>query len=330
MTREGDSRAEYVARVNRVIDHVEGNLDRRLSLAELAEVANFSPYHFHRIFSALVGETIGQFVQRVRLERAAAALLGDPEKSVTAVALDCGFSSPSTFARAFKEAFGVSATRWRAGDHDKIREAKRKIGKALRKPGEAATISDCYLDPQTNNPTWRLSMSAKSEATITKNGLTATIEVAERDAQSVVYLRHTGPYGQVDLVPKLVAKLQRWAIPRGYVDSDSRVILVAHDNPSITDSDKLRLSVCFSAPEDAQAEGEFGTMTIPGGRYAVARVEIEREQIAAAWDAVCGGWLPQSGYQPDDRPCYEVMIVSPREHPEGKIVLDLCVPVRPL
>ncbi|MEZ4382912.1 MAG: AraC family transcriptional regulator [Nannocystaceae bacterium] len=326
MTRESDSRAEYAARVNRVLDHIEANLDRRLSLAELAEVASFSPYHFHRIFSALVGETLGQFVQRLRLERAAAALLGDRERSVTAVALDCGFSSPSTFARAFKEAFGVSATRWRAGEHAKICEAKRKIGKALRKPGEALTISDCYLDPQTQNPKWRVEMAAKIE----RDGLTATIEVEEREPLHVVYLRHTGPYGQVDLMPTLIAKLQRWAIPRGYVDGESRVILVAHDNPSITDGDKLRLSVCFTAPEGARAEGEFGTMTIAGGRYAVARVEIEREQIAAAWDLVCAGWLPESGYQPDDRPCYEVMIVSPREHPQGRIVLDLCVPVRPL
>jgi AraC family transcriptional regulator len=65
------SRGEYTARINRVLDHVHENLDGDLSLRALARVARFSPHHFHRIFSALVGETCHQFVRRVRLERAA-------------------------------------------------------------------------------------------------------------------------------------------------------------------------------------------------------------------------------------------------------------------
>ena len=61
---------DYVDRVNRAIDHITRNLAEPLQLEDVARVACFSPYHFHRIFRALVGETLHDFVKRVRLERA--------------------------------------------------------------------------------------------------------------------------------------------------------------------------------------------------------------------------------------------------------------------
>ncbi|MCK5076904.1 MAG: helix-turn-helix transcriptional regulator, partial [Calditrichia bacterium] len=54
-------RSEYIASINRVIDYIEKNLDKNLTLDTLSDVANFSRFHFHRIFSAIVGETINQF-----------------------------------------------------------------------------------------------------------------------------------------------------------------------------------------------------------------------------------------------------------------------------
>ena len=107
-------RQEYVARINRVIDHIDAHLGAELALAELADVACFSRFHFHRIFSAMVGETITDYVKRIRLQNAASRLVNNPRDSVTDIAMACGFSSPSVFARAFRERFGVSASSWRA------------------------------------------------------------------------------------------------------------------------------------------------------------------------------------------------------------------------
>ncbi len=318
------SRAEYVARVNRVIDHVERNLHRPLSLAVLADVAHLSRYHFHRIFAAMVGETLHGFVQRLRLEKAATMLVANPGASITAIAIDCGFSSSASFARAFKEAFGTSATQWRAERLGKICETDRKIRKALGNPRQAGEVSDCYIDPRTGAPSWRYEM------TTDRTKLKATIEVVDRPEHNVAYLRHVGPYGQVDVVPRLVGKLRDWAVARELYRSDTRLLLVAHDNPNITENDKLRLSICVTVPPGTPAEGEVGTMRIPGGKFAVGHFEIPPARIAEAWNVVCGEWLPQSGYQPDDRLCYEEALSDPREHPEGKMRLDICVPVRPL
>jgi AraC family transcriptional regulator len=69
---------------------------------------------------------------------------------------------------------------------------------------------------------------------------------------------------------------------------------------------------------------------IPGGRYAVARCEVAPGEFQAVWDGLMRDWLPESGYQPDDRPCYEIYYNNPEEHPEYKFIVDICEPVRPL
>src|SRR5207247_10418688 len=60
------ARLEYDKRVNRVIDHVRAHLAEPLTLADLARVAAFSPFHFHRVFRAITGETLFGFIQRLR------------------------------------------------------------------------------------------------------------------------------------------------------------------------------------------------------------------------------------------------------------------------
>ena len=102
-SRQEYLRQEYISRINRVIDYIEANIDKDLSLTSLAKIANFSPFHFHRIFRAMVGETLNGFILRIRLEKAAARLLDHPKESITEIAFDCGFSGSATFARAFRE-----------------------------------------------------------------------------------------------------------------------------------------------------------------------------------------------------------------------------------
>ena len=100
---------DYVERVNRAIDHIVRNLAQPLSLEEVSEAACFAPFHFHRVFNALLGETLNQFVKRQRLERALYLISHAPNRSLTDVAMDCGFSSSSDFSRSFKRRYGARA-----------------------------------------------------------------------------------------------------------------------------------------------------------------------------------------------------------------------------
>lgn len=319
-------REEYISRINRVIDYIEKNIDGDLSLERLSGIANFSPYHFHRIFKAMVGETLNQFIQRIRLEKAAVQLLDNPKKSITEIAFDCGFSGSATFARAFRDAFEMSASEWRAAGGDetrKIRNMKSKQGKTDGKSRKDIDISSYYIDEQSQNLIWRVKMKEKDQV---------RVEVKDMPDFHVAYVRHMGPYqGDSPLFEGLFEKLMKWAGPRGLLRfPETQVLTVYHDDPKITEEDKLRTSACITVPEDTAVDGEIGKMTIPGGKFAVANFEITSEEFGEAWDMLMGRWLPESGFQPDDRLCYEICHNNPKEHPENKFVVDICVPVRPL
>jgi AraC-like DNA-binding protein len=93
---------DYRSRLARVLRHLAGDLDGEHSLAELARIAHFSPFHFHRIFRGITGESVAGLVRRLRLERAALALRRG-ETPIITIALDAGYGSPEAFARAFEE-----------------------------------------------------------------------------------------------------------------------------------------------------------------------------------------------------------------------------------
>ena len=113
--------SEYSQRIDRVIDYLRGNLDRPVKLGELAKVACFSEFHFHRIFAAVCGETLNHFTNRLRLEKAA-RLLRYSKQSLTDIALDCGFSSPASFSRAFRSGYDTSPSQFRKSG--KIKKSK--------------------------------------------------------------------------------------------------------------------------------------------------------------------------------------------------------------
>lgn len=105
----------HVKRFDLVLDYIEQNLAGDLSLEALGQCAAISPFHFHRLFQAWAGETLSRFVRRRRLESAAGRLRYCTEEKITTISLNCGFSSPEAFARAFKEHFGITPSQWRNG-----------------------------------------------------------------------------------------------------------------------------------------------------------------------------------------------------------------------
>jgi len=317
---------EYIARINRVLDYIENHLVEALTLEELAEVSCFSQFHFHRIFRAFVGEAVGQYISRLRLEKAATLLDSIPEKSVTTIALECGYSSSTTFARAFKETFGVSASDWRKTSHSSQSKNCKQLSKErqpLRKPGEVLIKSSGYIYVGNQQQlTWRIEMNTKPK-------MTADVVVRKATEMTVAYVRNIGPYkNNPDLFQRLITKLCTWAGPRRLLNNDTAIITIYHDSP-ITPEDKQRISVCIAVPDNTEVSGEIGKMKIPAGEYAYARFELEAGQFEAAWDMVYHGWLPESGYQPDDRPCFEIYYNDPKDHPEHKFVMDVVMAVRP-
>jgi len=107
------TRSDYAMRLERVFRWLADHLDDTLDLSRLADVAAMSPYHFHRIYHAMQGETAAETVRRLRLHRAAVELITG-ELPVARIAGRAGYGSQEAFTRAFKAAYGVPPARYRA------------------------------------------------------------------------------------------------------------------------------------------------------------------------------------------------------------------------
>ena len=98
----------------------------------------------------------------------------------------------------------------------------------------------------------------------------------------------------------------------------------------ITDESKLRTSMCITVLPDTEVDGEIGKMTVEGGKHAIGHFELDVDEYEQAWKTMYGDWLSQSGYQPDDKPPFEIYHNDPNQHPKKKHIVDICIPVKPL
>lgn len=103
---------EYRKAVNRAMEYIDAHLSEEIDLQKLADVAHVSPYHFHRIFFSVIGENIGEYVLRIRMEYAAGALLNS-SLGLAGIADRTGYQTIQSLSKAFKKYFGVSPSQYR-------------------------------------------------------------------------------------------------------------------------------------------------------------------------------------------------------------------------
>lgn len=295
---------EYIVRVNKVCDHIDRHLTEDMTLGELARVAGFSEYHFHRIFAAMTGETLFAFIQRLRIERAAIRLCAHPSQKITQLALDCGFTSSAVFCRAFQKRFGCAPSAYR--DRNKS-QRDSSLYQLLRNSGKESSASDGYNGRKNRR------FAMKPEVTIER-----------MDKTRIAYIRYVGPYaGDAKLFEGLFGRLCAWAGPRG-VDMGTTYI-VYHDAPGVTDEQKLRLDVCVPIAGNVAVSGEVCETTLDGGTYAVGHFVLGTDEYSAAWAYMYSDWLPGSGYRPADAVSFERYGGSCGG--DGRMPVDICVPV---
>ena len=291
---------EYAQRIDRVIDYLRGNLDRPVKLAELANVACFSEFHFHRIFRAVSGETLNNFTNRLRLEKAA-RLLRYSEQSLTDIALDCGFSSPATFSRAFRSGSDTSPSQFRKSGEIK----KSKICKELFPKDE-----------------YGLAMSAEEKRAAFPVRL---IDLPERQ---VAYIRVTNAF-ELDRVLAALKTVIEWAKSQNIL-SQGILFGMTVDDPDVTPKHLYRYEVCLATSLPFECMEGMSKLKLPAMRYAAITVSGNIHKVATAWDYLYRDWLVNSVHEPEHAPALEVFLDKENATDWSHFDLDLCLPVRKL
>ena len=235
------ARDTYEIRVNEVINFVEAHYSERLLLEKLADVAHFSPFHFHRIFNAFTGETPHAYLTRIRLEKSI-ALIERGSRSLTEIALDCGFASGSDLSRSFKQQYGFSPkgySRERMLQESKIRQ--ELLGNAgYANPMNSDAVADGFR-----------------------------VTVAEQPAMRIAYVRVIGGFRPERILSGL-ERLLDWSKAHGFYPGN-KLIGRSKDNPGTTPKSKYRYDWCMEIPEDFKPDREVSYGRIPAHKFALLR-----------------------------------------------------------
>jgi len=280
------TREEYLRRINIVTEYIGNHLDEKLDLCKLADLSNLSPFHFHRITKAFLGEPIGAYVTRMRVETAA-RLLRYTELPVQDIAFSVGYEMPSSLSKVFNQYYGISPIEFRNNKNFTI-------------------MKSALINPALN--------------------LKAP-KMVDLEDQRILYIRHAGDYSSLDFGGAWT-KLWGCVKSQKLFTAGIEHICIYHDDPKVTEADKLRTDICLVIHKPAQAEGEIGEKVLSGGKYAVFHYQGSYDNLDSVYDTIFGHWLPESGIQLRNVACFEKYLNNPNKTEPAKLKTEIYVPVQ--
>lgn len=302
---------EYRLRINGVIRYIEEHLAHKITLDDMAQIANFSKYHFSRIFTSIVGVTPIIYLTRKRLEKAV-MYLGDSDIAILEISLLCGFESISSFNAAFKRHYSLTPSEIRK---DLLYHRNyRNYSLDHRNIDEEVTSLTQYPEGGFNN--------------LLRRAWDMKITIHELPNVEVAFVRHVGSYTDTY---HAWGKLGEWAGRNGLFPPHQQYIGISLDDPSVVDELACRYDACVTIPPEFNRNehiDEIDFTTVPGGTYAMYSFYDTPNQLTIAYTSLYGQWLPNSEYDPDDRHCLEFCMNNPEDDPEGKCKIDLYVPIK--
>ncbi len=290
---------DYNRRVMRVLLYIQQHLDEALSLETLAEVANVSPFYFHRLFKGMVGEPVLEHVRRLRLERAAYQLKST-EKPISHIAFDAGYETHEAFSRAFRAAFQQTPSAYR--------KEHRFVPKAYA-PSDIHYSENGWIEVFTPQ----------------KEGRIMDVKIIERTETKIASVRHIGPYENCHAAWETLCG---WAGPAGLLAKGPQFFGLSYDDPEVTPAENLRYDACITLG-DADVEPGPGVdiQTIPAGIYASYLHRGSLEGLNDTYIALMRDWLPTSGYETKDAPSLEIYHTKPDETPPDQMVVEIQIPL---
>ena len=292
---------DYEQRMLRVLVHIQQNLDGELSLDQLARVAHFSPFHFHRIFRGMVGETVREHVRRIRLERAAQRLKTSTA-AVTEIAFEAGYDSHEAFTRAFRAMTGIAPSAFRSQQRNL--DTDRVPSGVHYQPGR---LLDDFQPCETG-------------------GAAMEVQIKKVEPIRVAFMRHTGPYDQCGPVWE---KFCAYMGAQGWLGPGAQFLGLCHDDPEVTPPERIRYDACLVVDETFEPVGEIGVQTIAGGEYAVTTHHGPYDRFSETYARLYGQWIPRNGRSALSAPCLEFYLNDPDSTEPEELLTDLYAPLEP-
>lgn len=265
------STEDYLSRINSVILYIEKNLDKVLDLDTISRHANFSPFHFHRIFTALIGETPADFILRLRIEKAAKLLQEDTNILIVEIAYRCGFTNQTTFSRAFRKYFSMTAHEFRKQEKA-VFTSNKQFYNSL---GELVERTDNTINHK------QADYFVLEKISFIQN---ANIQIKWMPNFHIAYLSYIGDFYEVD---KTYTTLFEWTKQNQLLDTpNSKFFTIYHDDPAVTKLEKNRQSIGITIPSNIKVEGKIGKLTISEGKYLVGYFELFDTEYDKAWNTM--------------------------------------------
>lgn len=292
----------YQRRINDVITHINNNLEQSLSLNELADIAHFSSYYFHRIFVAIIGESVNAYTNRTRIEKSA-RLLTYSDRRIADIAYECGYSSPATFSRSFRQYFEVAPSTFRKSgtiENSKICKDLHPMEKYI-----------CDMPLEEKISTFRISLKKLAPRT-------------------VAYIRVIDSFKDGTVI-RAFEKLIDWAKGTNLY-RDGQFFGMSIDDPMVTPQDKYRYEACVTVPSSCQVnkQDEIQLMQLPACMYATTKVSGGLMQVATAIHYMYNHWLINSNYEPEHQYGLEYFVNKENVCNWNHFDMELYIPIKPL
>jgi AraC family transcriptional regulator len=301
---------EHHNRIRKVLVFIQDNLSADISLNKMAEMANFSPFHFQKLFKQYVGESPKQYVLRLRLERIAHLLKMYSDKSVFELSLQSGFASASTFGRAFKNYYGISPEEFRKlsnSEISKICTSKNKNSKELNNH---------------SNEFWNVKFDEKESV---DSGF--KIEVIKRSSLKIAFI--DSHLGSENAIAEIFKMLYNLAYSRDLINEKTRFIGIFLDLPFFTEIRKCRFRACITLPENEVVPKEISKGEIPGGKYATYTITGNTSNTLESLVAFKHHWLDKSGFQISELIGYEEYTSNPAFNEYDNLERVIYIPIKP-
>lgn len=267
----------YVERIEKAVSFIELNLHQKITTDLTASEACFSLYHFHRIFTAMVGETPGDYIRKRRLTKASEDLIRT-NKSILEIAVTYQFDSQETFTRSFKKVFGDTPGNYRRKQRQSVLFERQQI--------------------------------TKDRLTHLKEHVTMKPEIKSKETFVVTGMEITTTLNN-NKIPELWASFLPRASEIQNAKNNRVFYGVCKCNPSFlvkefNDDTPFEEVVGLEINRDKKIPEGMVKHEVQGGLYAVFTHKGKLENLRTTYDYIWGTWVPNSGYEIDLRDDFEV------------------------